>query len=89
MILKVLLNKIFVLKILLAKPTTTDLILTNSSTYFQKERNILIGLSDFHKLVFRILKINFPLEISYISCKHFDEVGFKKDLKTAVALQNN
>ena len=36
MILKVLLSKIFVLKILSAKPTTTDLILTNSTTYFQK-----------------------------------------------------
>ena len=49
------------------KHTTVDLILTNSSTYFQNTETFLIGLSDFHKLVFTILKISFPLEINYIS----------------------
>ena len=66
------------------KPTTIDLILTNSSTYFQNTKKFLTGLSDFHKLVFAVTKISFPLEINYRSYKHFDEVGFKEDLKNDI-----
>ena len=53
----------------------------------QNTNAILTGLSDFHKLVVTILKINSlknkHLEINYKNYKHFDQSYFKEHLKTA------
>ena len=67
-----------------SKPTTNDLFLTISKTYFQNTKTIFTGLSDFYKLVVTMLNINFlknkPPETNYRNYNHFDEVSFKEDL---------
>ena len=42
------------------KPTCIDLILTNWLRSFQNTDTFEIGLSDFHKLIFTVLKQHFP-----------------------------
>ena len=67
-----------------SKPSSTDLFLTNSSSYFQNTKTFFTGLSNFHKLVTAMLKINFPrnkpLQINYRN-KHLNEYSFNEDLK--------
>ena len=69
------------------KPSTIDLFLTNSSSYFQNTKTFFTGLSEFHKLVTTMLKISFPkrkpLEVNYRNFKHLDEFSFNEDLKLA------
>ena len=54
-------------------PTCIDLILTNKPSYFQNNRVIETGLSDFHKLTITTLKYNFqkqePKIITYRNYK--------------------
>ena len=47
------------------KPTCIDLILTNCPRIFQNTDTFEIGLSDFHKLIFTVLKPNLCISLSY------------------------
>ena len=66
-------------------PSTIDLILTNSPKSFCKTKSLLIGLSDFHKIVMTIFKTTFPKakpkEITYRDYKHFNKNVFNHELK--------
>ena len=70
-----------------SKPSTTDLFLTNNSSYFQNTKTFFTGLSDSHKLVTTMLKIsipkNKPLQTNYRNYKHLNEYSFNEDLKLA------
>ena len=70
-----------------SKPSIIDLFLTNNSSYFQNTKKFFTGLSDFHKLVTKMLKTSFPkskpLEINSRNYKHLDEFSFNEDLKLA------
>ena len=66
-------------------PSCIDLLLTNSHCSFQHTSVMSSGLSDFHELVFTVLKTIFPKakphEIFYRNYKKFNETIFKDDLK--------
>ena len=66
-------------------PSCIDLMLTNSNMSFQNTTNVFSGLSDFHKLVLTVLKINFtkniPKEIIYRDYKNFDSFLFNDELQ--------
>ena len=47
------------------KPTCIDLILTNCPRSFQNTDTFEIGLSDFHKLIFTVLKQHLCISLSY------------------------
>ena len=59
--------------------------LTNSNMSFQNTTTVFSGLSDFHKLVLTVLKINFtkniPKEIIYRDYKNFDSFLFNDELQ--------
>ena len=67
-----------------SKPSTIDLFLTNSSSYFQNTKTFFSCLSDFHKLV-TMLKISFPknrpLQINYRNYIYLNEYSFNEDLE--------
>ena len=66
-------------------PSCIDLMLTNSNMSFQNTTTVFSGLSDFHKLVLTVLKINFtkniPKEIIYRDYKNFDSFLFNDELQ--------
>ena len=66
------------------KHSCIDFILTNSPLSFHKSDCLFIGLSDCHKLVLSVFKINFskskPKEIIYRNFKKFDE-DFNQQLR--------
>ena len=61
-----------------------DLILTNKK-HFQKSQSFETGVSDFHHLIYTMLKSTFvPIPskmVTYRSYKRFSEASFKADLK--------
>ena len=66
-------------------PTSIDVILTNRFRSFRESRTIETALSDYHKMIYTILKLDIkkkdPLLINYRSYKHFDDLAFRTDLK--------
>ena len=66
-----------------------DLILTNNAMAFQNTTTGFTGLSDFHKLVFRVLKTSItkskPQKLTYKDYKNFDSVRFNDELKYVLA----
>ena len=70
-----------------SNPSTTDLFLTNSTSYFQNTKTFFTSPSDFHKLVKTTLKISIPkkkpLQTNYRNYKHFNNGSFNEDLKLA------
>ena len=66
-------------------PSCINLLLTNSSCSFQHTSVMSSGLSDFHELVFTVMKTIFPKakpnKIFYRNYKNFNETIFKDDLK--------
>ena len=71
-------------------PTLIDMILTNRARSFQNSMTIETGLSDYHKMIYTVLKLDFkkkdPLLVNYRSYKNFDEQTFRTELKNG--LQN-
>ena len=63
-----------------------DLILTNKKHSFQKSQSFETGVSDFHHLIYTMLKQTFvhipPKVVSYRSYRKFSEEAFKEELKT-------
>ena len=57
---------------------------------FQKTITVFTGISDFHKLVLTVLKINFtknkPKEIIYGDYKNFDSFLFNNEVKNVLDL---
>ena len=66
------------------RPTSIDVMLTNSYRSFQNSCAIETGLSDFHKMIVTILKIYFqkkePKIIQYRDYKNFSEEEYRKFL---------
>ena len=66
------------------RPTSIDVMLANSYRSFQNSCAIETGLSDFHKMIFTILKIYFqkkePKIIQYRDYKSFSEEEYRKIL---------
>ena len=66
------------------RPTSIDVILTNSYRSFQNSCAIETGLSDFHKMIVTILKTYFqkkePKIIQYRDHKNFSEVEYREFL---------
>ena len=62
------------------KPTCIDLIITNFPYLFTKTQNLETGLSDFHKLMFTVLKMHFekpkPKIVVYRDHKNFSDERF-------------
>ena len=62
------------------KPTCIDLIITNFPYLFTKTQNLETGLSDFHKLMFTVLKMRFekpkPKIVVYRDHKNFSDERF-------------
>ena len=73
------------------RPTSIDVILTNSYRSFQNSCAIETGLSDFHKMIATILKIYFqkkePKIMHYRDYKNFSEVEYRKCLVKLVSDQ--
>ena len=70
------------------KPTSIDLMLTNSYRSFQNSCAIETGLSDFHKMIVTILKTYFqkkePKIIQYRDYKNFSEEEYREFLVNLV-----
>ena len=66
-------------------PRCIDLVLTNRNRSVQKTTTVETGLSDFHKMVFTVLKTTFPKQgptvINYRNYKKYDENVSKSDLR--------
>ena len=71
-------------------PTCIDLILTNRSNSFQNSSAIETGLSDFHKMVFTVLRTTYrkgpPKIILYRDYKNFSNLNFRRDLESNFSL---
>ena len=71
-------------------PTSINVILTNRFKSFRESRTIETGLSDYHKMIYTILKLDIkkkdPLLINYCSYKHFDDLAFRTDLKNELQI---
>ena len=67
------------------RPTSIDVMLTNSYRSFQNSCAIETGLSDFHKMIVTILKTYFqkkePKIIQYRDYKNFSEVEYREFLR--------
>ena len=65
------------------KPSSIDLILTNSSSSFQNSRAIETGLSDFHKMTITVMKTTFqklkPKLIYYRDYSRFSNDKFREE----------
>ena len=73
------------------KPTSIDIILTNSPRQFQATLTLETGLSDFHKMRVAAFYSEFPHQkpkmISYRNYKHFDQNNFEKQIKNTLTIQ--
>ena len=73
-------------------PSCKDLILTNHPKCFQNSGVYEIGISDFHKLTFTILKTYFqkakPRIIKYRDYKHFENNEFRDELIRELSSSN-
>ena len=74
------------------RPTSIDVMLTNSYRSFQNSCAIETGLSDFHKMIVTILKTYFqkkePKIIQYRDYKNFSEVEYREFLVNLVSDQD-
>ena len=74
----------------LKNPSCIDLILTNRNMSFQNTITVFAGMSDFHKLVLTVLKIDFTKnkskEIIYRDYKSFDSFLFNDEVKNVLDL---
>ena len=74
------------------KLTSIDHILTNHARYFQHSGIYETGLSDFHKLIFTVLKMFYskqkPRIIKYRDYKNFNKNTFRMDLLKELSLSN-
>ena len=72
----------------LKNPSCIDLILTNRNMSFQNTITVFAGMSDFHKLVLTVLKIDFTKnkskEIIYRDYKSFDSFLFNNEVKNVL-----
>ena len=72
------------------KPTVIDHILTNRARCFQYSSSYEMGLSDFHKLTFTVLKLFYEKQkqgiIKYIDYKNFNSITFRLDLLKELSL---
>ena len=70
------------------KPSSIDVILTNTKSLFQNSIALETGISDHHKLVITIMKVysekQKSQEIKYRSYKNFNLHGFNDDLKASL-----
>ena len=70
------------------KPTCIDLILTNCPRSFENMDTFEIGLSDFHKLSFTVLKQHFPKQkpkvVIHRQYRNFRNVYFRIELESAL-----
>ena len=68
-------------------PTSIDLILTNSPSYFQRSTVFETGLLDFHLLTITEFKTSFqkqePKIIKYRDYKNFDNNKFRSEYSSA------
>ena len=66
------------------KPTCINLILTNCSGSFQNSCVIETGLSDFHNMIFTVMKTSYrkidPRVINYQDYKSFSNEGFRESV---------
>ena len=71
------------------RPTSIDVMLTNSYRSFQNSCAIEMGLSDFHKMIVTILKTFFqkkePKIIQYRDYRNFSEVEYREFLVNLVS----
>ena len=72
------------------KPTSIDHILTNHARCFQHSGIYEMGLSDFHKLTFTVLKMFYakqkPRIIKYRDYKNFNKITIRMDLLKELSL---
>ena len=73
----------------LERPTSIDVMLTNSYWSFQNSYSIETGLSDFHKMIVIILKTYFPKKepkiMQYWGYKNFSEKEYREFLVNLVS----
>ena len=66
-------------------PKCYDLILTNCKHSFQNTEVFTTGFSDFHKMVFTVLKTEFvkayPIKINYRDYSNFNSIHFRDELR--------
>ena len=77
----------------LSNPSYIDLVITNSSSSFQKTKTLSRELSDFQEMVTTVLKQTFqrssPKELVYNDYKNFDRLSFKRELEEKLNQQIN
>ena len=75
------------------KPSSIDLIITNRSKSFQNSMFIETGLSNFHKICIRVIKMYYSKHkssiIHYHKSKDFNNDAFIEDLKTLLSKSFN
>ena len=74
-------------------PSSIDLFLTNAPNSFQNTVTITCGLSDYHKMILKVLKTTFPKvkpkEILYRNYKFFDKITFESEVKNKFTNNNS
>ena len=74
-------------------PSTIDLFLTNFANSYFSTKTVATGLSDFHKMVFTILRNKFakrkPKVIQYRCYRNMDRREFRNDLRISLSEANN
>ena len=74
-------------------PSCIDLILTNKPRSFIKTGVIETGLCDYHKLVTTVMKMHLPKSkpsnMTYRSCKKFDNKTFMETVNAEIITQSN
>ena len=67
--------------------SSIDVILTNKKRLFKNSGTIETGVSDFHKMVLTMLRVQFkklkPIQITYRDYRKFDQTQFLEDLSDA------
>ena len=65
----------------LSTPSCIDLVITHSSSMFQKTKTLSTGSSHFHKISLKhFFRSSSQKELIYRGCKNFDGVIYKGDL---------
>jgi hypothetical protein len=69
-------------------PSCIDLFLTNRKHSFQNSKAFCTGYSDFHKMIYTMLKLSYvkmpPKKINYRCYKNFNEQSFLEDLSMSL-----
>ena len=70
-----------------------DLILTNKKHSFQLSQSLETGVSDYHHMIYTMLKTNFthipPKQVTYRSFKKFSVEAFKSDIRSNLRVYQN